>query len=411
MERLIADAAKLDESVDANSLSFGNVVKAIHAVQVEMGIYGTTATEASTTIQGSLSSLQAAWQNLLTGIADPNQKFGDMIDNLVDTASTFVDNVLPVATQGLVAIARLAKNLLPKIAKELPSVVVEVLPLVANTALSVVDTFLDTISDNAVSFTDSAIPMIENFANGVLDSLPKVASLAVDLIIALANGLVDNNTLSEMIPAVVGVVNEIFNIITEPENMKAIHEAASALLIELANGIGDAIPMLVDAIVAIIENIALFLYDPENLGTLISAAFQIVVAIAGGLIAAIPELFGSVAELVGSVADQIINSDWGEVGKRVVDGLGKGLANAWGNIKTWAKNAWDGIVGFFTGETPDIDIPEYNSGGRSGSFGGTVANKSPAGINVVQNIYSQKQTAADLMEEALYAQQRAVYLS
>lgn len=411
MERLIADAAKLDESVDANSMSFGNIVKAIHAVQVEMGIYGTTANEASTTIQGSLSSVQAAWQNLLTGIADPNQKFGDLIDNLVDTASTFVDNVLPVAKQGLVAIARLAKNLLPKIAKELPSVVVEVLPLVANTALSVIDTFIDTISDNAVSFVDSAIPMIENFANGILDSLPKVASLAVDLILALANGLVDNNTLSELIPAVVGVVNEIFNIITEPENMKAIHEAASALLIELANGIGDSIPMLVDAVVAIIENIALFMYDPENLGTLYGAAIQIILALAGGLIAAVPELLGSVGELVGNVVDQILHEDWVEVGRKIVDNLGKGLANAWGNIKNWAKNAWDGVVDFFTGESPNINVPEYNSGGRSGSFGGTVANKSTAGINVVQNIYSQKQTAADLMEEALYAQQRAVYLS
>lgn len=95
MQRLIADAAKLDATVDAQSMSFDNVVRAIHAVQVEMGITGTTAQEASTTISGSLAMTKASWQNLLTGIAAGNQDMSVLVGNLATNISTTLGNIVP----------------------------------------------------------------------------------------------------------------------------------------------------------------------------------------------------------------------------------------------------------------------------------------------------------------------------
>ena len=92
MERLIADASKMTDvqkelgvTVDSTDMSFANIVNAIHVVQANMGIMGTTTKEASTTIQGSISSMKSAWQNLLVGIADDSQDFGKLIDNFVDS--------------------------------------------------------------------------------------------------------------------------------------------------------------------------------------------------------------------------------------------------------------------------------------------------------------------------------------
>ena len=85
MERLIKDAAALDSSIDANSLSFANIVKAINVVQTEMGITGTTALEAGRTISGSIGAMKSAWTNLLTGLADGNADIGELVNNLVTT--------------------------------------------------------------------------------------------------------------------------------------------------------------------------------------------------------------------------------------------------------------------------------------------------------------------------------------
>lgn len=410
MERLIADAAKLDESVQANDLSFGNVVKAIHAVQVEMGIYGTTAKEAGSTISGSFNSMTAAWQNLLTGISDPTQDFDALVNNVVDSVMVFYNNASPVFQKATKGALKLIRELFPKIAKELPTVVNDLLPILGETAIAVVDSFITTISENADSFAKTAIPIVEKLVMGILDLLPKLGDAGFSLVFALVEGLVKNETLSQLIPAVAKVIAQIVKLMHDPETFNQIISAASDLLVEFANGLGTAIPELVSAVVAIVKGIAVSMQDPHNLLEVTGAALQIVIAIAGGLIAAIPELLLSSGELIEALVDSFINTDWIAVGKKIVDGLGKGLSNAWGNIKNWASNAWNSLWG-----KDDVEVPKYYSSDfgnvNYGSYSSNTPYQSPKGINVIQNIYSQKQTAADLMEEALYAQNRAVYLS
>ena len=95
MERLISDAAKLDSSIQANDLSFSNIVKAINAVQTQMGITGTTALEAEKTISGSAASMKAAFSNFLTSLASDNMDTKESFEELKETTSVFLENLVP----------------------------------------------------------------------------------------------------------------------------------------------------------------------------------------------------------------------------------------------------------------------------------------------------------------------------
>lgn len=138
MERLVKDAAKIDKSINSNSLSFDNIVKAIHAVQENMGITGTTAKEASSTIQGSLSSMKSAWGNLLTSFIVGGDSLDQCIDNFVDATMTFLDNLMPALEKGLSGIGVFIERIAPILEEKFPVLVDKLLPPLLKAATSLV---------------------------------------------------------------------------------------------------------------------------------------------------------------------------------------------------------------------------------------------------------------------------------
>lgn len=139
MYRLMQDAAKLDKTFAKNAVfsldskgsltaKYSDIVDAIHIVQTEMGITGTTALEASSTISGSIASMKSAWQNLLTGLGNEDADLSGLIDNLVDSAGTVADNVLPRVEQILGGIADGIGKIVPIIAERLPALFESILP-------------------------------------------------------------------------------------------------------------------------------------------------------------------------------------------------------------------------------------------------------------------------------------------
>lgn len=128
MQRLIKDAAKMDKSVNANSTSFSNIVKAIHAVQENMDITGTTSKEASETISGSLASMKSAWGNMLPALIQGGDSFDQCLDNLVESVLTFKDNVMPAVVKALSGVGELITRLAPTIEKYFPVLANELLP-------------------------------------------------------------------------------------------------------------------------------------------------------------------------------------------------------------------------------------------------------------------------------------------
>ena len=351
MARLIEDAAKLSDTVDAQDMSFANIVKAINVVQTEMGITGTTAKEAGATIAGSVGAMKSAWSNLITGLADGNADIGKLVDNLVTTIVGdgtesnlgVLGNVMPAVKTALNGASKLVSSLLPKIVQEIPAIINDNLPILAEAAISIIQSLVDGISQNQEMLMTTAFDTIVFLANSLISMLPQIVALGLDLIVSLANGIAES--LPELLPTIIDVILQIVETMTNPETLTNILDAAMVLIQNLAYGLVDAIPQLVQATFLIIENLVAFLLDPANLAKLLKMSFDIIVGIGTGLINAIPELLKSVTRIITGIVAMFKDADWGKIGKDLVDGFKKGIQNAWKSLQTWFKNLFGDLIG------------------------------------------------------------------
>ena len=156
MQRLIKDAAKIDKSIDANSMSYANIVKAINVTQKKMGIYGATADEAEKTITGSLNAMKAAWGNTLVSLVQGGDDFDRCVDNLVSSAKAFAKNIKPAIKKALSGVGELVSELSPMIAKEIPSLVAELAPPLASAGVNMVVELCKAFGDNAPLLVNAA---------------------------------------------------------------------------------------------------------------------------------------------------------------------------------------------------------------------------------------------------------------
>ncbi|MGN1161739.1 MAG: hypothetical protein ACI4SX_05770, partial [Candidatus Fimenecus sp.] len=354
MQRLLSDAEKLTgKKFDLSSYS--DIVEAIHAVQTEMGITGTTAKEASTTIQGSVSSAKSAWQNLLVGIADDNQDFGKLVDNFVDSVATAAGNILPRVEQSLTGIVNLVDKLAPVLIEKIPDVVNTVLPglldAAANLVSSVIDaipalisgllpTLLSALSGIVSKLIDAATQAVLALAQALSDpaSLNAMIESALDLVLALVHGLMD--AIPQLIAAVPQLVGAITaTIITELPNIIA---AAVEIVVALIHGLMEALPELM----AYVPNLIIAITNGllNNLGTLISGGVQLLLAIAQGMIQAIPDMVAMIPRIIASIVDTFRSYNWSSIGKNIVAGMKQGVANAWKNFKEWFKNLFGDLT-------------------------------------------------------------------
>ena len=343
MARLIEDAAKLSDTVDAQDMSFGNIVKAINVVQTEMGITGTTAKEAASTIQGSVGMMKSSWTNLVTGLADENSNLGVLVENVISSAFTVVDNVLPRIEQALPSVATAITTAIPELITKISEVIDTALPTIIESAVSIIETLIQAISDNKDMLASSAITIITQLTNGILNMLPEIVQLGLDLIVSLANGIA--NSLPELIPTIMDVILQIVDTLTDPENLSNLLQAALSIITQLAWGLVDSIPALIDSVMTLIENIVTFLIDPANLAMLVQAAIELVVALGMGLIQAIPKLMLAVPKLIAGIVGYFLNYDWGSLGTNLVDGFKRGIQNAWNSLTRWFKNLFGDLVG------------------------------------------------------------------
>lgn len=362
MERLLADAEKLSgQKFDISSYS--DIVDAIHVVQTEMGITGTTAKEAASTIQGSVSAAKSAWSNLITGIAADNADLDTLIGNFVSSVETAAGNIIPRVSVMLGGISQ----------------------IVTSASTTIIPMVITTITDNLPALLQAAVALVGALGQGIIDSLPAITQAAIDILFFLANGLIEN--LPTLIDGIVQVTLTIVQMLTSPDFLTQLIETAILLIMTLAQGLIDAIPQLIAAVPMIIGNLLaaiivelpniiqmgidlLFaLIDgiikciPElvaavptliiafvngivnNLDKIILAAPQIIVSLITGIIGAIPELIAAVPRVIAAIADTIRNYDWGGIGRNIVQGLKDGIAGMWDNIKDWFNEKVNSLVG------------------------------------------------------------------
>lgn len=166
MQRLLADAEKLS-GVKYDLSSYADIVEAIHVIQTEMGITGTTAKEASTTIQGSVASMKAAWANLMVGMADDTQNFDMLLSNFIESIGTVADNLLPRIGVVIEGMGKLVAGLAPEIASALPTLTNELLPNLVELGVQSISALVQGIQENGDSLAAGALSIVGTLAEGI----------------------------------------------------------------------------------------------------------------------------------------------------------------------------------------------------------------------------------------------------
>ena len=193
MQRLIEDANKVKqangEMADLSIESFADVTEAIHIIQTELGITGTTAKEASTTIQGSISSMKSAWQNLLTGIVESNEELPKLMDNFAESVVTVFDNVIPAVQKVLKNLPKVVSKLGKEIIEIVPDTFGDMIPEIIDGALLLVETVAKTISKNARKIGNGFVEVLKIISKSIIDLIPVMVKAGKDIVLGIARGI------------------------------------------------------------------------------------------------------------------------------------------------------------------------------------------------------------------------------
>lgn len=325
MQRLIDDANALNAAqgkyTNYSIESYADIVSAIHDVQVEMGIYGTTADEASTTIQGSVSSMKAAWVNLLVGIADDNANFKTLTEQFVDSLVTVGENIIPrinIIIQGLTQLITEASQTIIPLAVQ---ILLENLPSIVAAGMDLIIALVSGILDNIDMLIDCVLEMVDVIVDKLIDNLPKLIDGGIRLIAALANGL---------IRAIPNLVSKIPQIISS-----------------IVKGLISGIPAIFDVGKNIVEGLW---NGIKSMGSWVSGKVK--------------DFFGGI---VGGVKDFLgIHSPskvFAGIGGFMAEGLGEGFDDQFKSVKKGIENSMNFDAGIITA---DANISRHDT---SGSYG------------------------------------------
>ena len=339
MERLLSDAQAIT-GVEYNIDNLNDVYTAIHVIQGELGITGTTAAEASTTISGSIDSMKASWENLLTDLASGNADLSSDIDAFAESVATVGGNIVPVAEQALAGVGTLIETLLPVIMGEIPTIVNEVIPELLESGTNMVTTILQGISDNMPEIVQGAISIMSTLIQTILDNLPLLIETALSMITQLAMGIAQ--ALPELIPTIVDVVLTMVE--TLIDNVDLLIDAALQLIMGLADGLITALPKLLEKGPEIITKLVESLI--KNLPKIIACALELMIALGEGLIKALPKMLLNIPTIISSIVKGIVAGikDMKNAGTQLIEGLWNGIQERWSKLVDSVKNLGKNLV-------------------------------------------------------------------
>lgn len=345
MQRMIDDANAVKkangEMANLSIDSFADVTEAIHIIQNEMGITGTTAKEASTTIAGSVGMVKASWGNLLTGIADDTQDFDLLVDNFVDAIGTAAENLLPRIATALGGIVKLVEKLLP----EIPALIQQMLPVVIEGIMTIMNGVVE-IFPTIISTILEVIPQL---STALIGMLPTLLTTLVEMVVQILNAY------AEIIPTIIDAVISVIPLIVTAlvNSLPQLLQAAVTLFLALVQAIPIILPQLSAMIPTIIDTIINVLL--QNIGLILNAAIQIFTAIIKAIPIIIPELINAIPTIISSIfnaltSPQAIDSIK-QAGKDLIRGLWAGISDMAGwigeKIKGFGEGVLDGLKSFF----------------------------------------------------------------
>ena len=370
MERLLADAEKISGvKYDINNLS--DVYSALHVIQGELGVTGTTANEAASTISGSVAAMKASYQNLLVGIADDNADFDQLVNDFADSVITAVDNIAPRFATALSGIGTLITKLAPIISRELPKLVSTLLPQLVSAASALVQGVLavlpslismvcQVISDNLPMLIDTVTSILEILGSSLIENAPMLISAVTDIVSQLVGFFVENS--GAMLDGALALITTLCDSLLTAENITNLVNAAVELVTKFVSFLGENAPMLIETAVTLILTLITAITDPANLGKMVDAAISLIFGLVDGILAALPLIIDQAPVIVENLVTALVEnapkllsaavtlvekliegigtvlSHLWEAGKEIVRTIGRGIEQLWPIVKNWGKD-------------------------------------------------------------------------
>ena len=372
MQRLLNDAEKLTgKKYDISS--FSDVTQAIHAIQTQMGITGTTAKEAATTISGSFNMMKSAAKDFL-GNLTLGRDVSKSMENLVTSTGTFLSNLLP-------ALGNIAKGLVNVIGTTFPQMFSKIgnslgasMPGLISKGLTMVTQFTASLKKNAGKFVSAGMEMLLKLAQGWANSMPVMIQKIPQIITNIA-GLINDNAPKIMITGgkiiitlVKGLINAIPTLIANiPQILRAMWNAFTAfnwmslgstmisgIAGALRSGIGSLFSAAQSLCVTIVNafiNLPTVLFNAgataivhliqgfrSAWGVITSIGGRIVVAVISGLVSLASRMWSSAKSAASRMLSAFRAVSWGSVGTHIISGIIRGIAGAAGKLFSAMKN-------------------------------------------------------------------------
>lgn len=361
MARLINDSGVLGDTMVAtaenvNSIGFDKMIEAIHVVQTEMGITGTTALEAETTITGSLNALQASFSNVLANLA-LGRDLGPSLNALATTLTTFLTgNLLPAVWNILSALpgalVTFLTSLGPQLATGLQGLVSQIttgmttsLPQMMQGGATMVQGIVQGITATLPSLLQSGAQMVVSAIQGFSQQYPALLDSGVQAVQSIVSGIVQ--MLPSVLQSAVEVVSAFLGMIVQ--NLPEVLSAGADILQSVVEGIGQSLPYIWQAAVELLQNFLTTIV--QNLPEIIAAGFDLIVSLIEGIGNAMPNLITSAGEIYRTIWDTITSINWPQLGMDIVRGLINGLGAMggalWDAATNIARSAFNAIKGFF----------------------------------------------------------------
>lgn len=273
MARLINDSGVLGDAIQVTAdtvaqVPFDKIIEAIHVIQTQLGITGTTAAEAATTIEGSVNSMKAAWENLLTGIADENANLPELVEQFADSFETAMDNVMPRIVQIFGGIG---------------DAVLEAAPIIAEQVPTMLENAFSSLGEVA---SEQGVQIILGLVQGIGTALPEIANAAVDTVSGFIINIINN------LPAIANVGGQIIG---------QLIVGLFNVLVNLEAAVGQIVAAIIDFFLS---------------GDFIDVGVQIISGLIQGFVDALPNLVSTVINAVGDLvesAKQVARDGWNAV--------------------------------------------------------------------------------------------------
>lgn len=324
--------------------SYADIIKAIHLVQEQMDITGTTEKEAATTIQGSMNMAKGAWENLLTGLADGDADVEQLVNNLVESVSVAASNIIPAFMNALGSIPSALGMIVEKIVEYLPQLIVDIVPKLMNAAIDIIQALIN------------AMPQL---VNAVLKVAPQLFEASLMLLMALGNGIGKN--LPELIPSIISIVLEMVTVLFD--NVPLLVDAAKELLFGLVYGIAQATPDLLLAIGGMTASLLRAVYDFLNIGSLLETGKNLIKGLWNGIVSVKDWILDKIHGFTSAITDGIkdffgIHSPSklfeDEIGKNLALGVGVGFTTNMDEVEADMQRALPSALDVEAGLTTTI---------------------------------------------------------